>query len=119
MRLGRQWVRKWYPRDYQAEPLRRAALLDAARKNDWRRLPEMLAEVENKQADEIYRNSLVRLLRDTSDPKKWPALIAALKDESPLVRASAAASLEGYFTKESVEALLHVTADPVRARADT
>ena len=86
-----QWVRKWYPRDYQAEPLRRAALLDAARKYDWKRLPEMLADVRNKQADEIYRNSLVRLLRGCSDPKKWPVLIAALKDESPLVRASAAA----------------------------
>ena len=99
-----QWVRKWYPRDYQAEPLRRAALLDAARKNDWKRLPEMLADVQNKQGDEIYRNSLVRLLRGCTDPKKWPVLIAALKDDSPLVRASAAAALEGYLTDESVAA---------------
>ena len=97
-----QWVRKWYPRDYQAEPLRRAALLDAARKNDWKRLPEMLADVRNKQGDEIYRNSLVRLLRGCNDPQKWPVLIAALKDDSPLVRASAAAALEGYLTEESV-----------------
>ena len=93
-----QWVRKWYPRDYQAEPLRRAALLDAARKSDWKRLPEMLADVQNKQGDEIYRNSLVRLLRNCTDPQKWPVLIAALKDDSPLVRASAAAALEGYLT---------------------
>ena len=109
-----QWVRKWYPRDYQAEPLRRAALLDAARKNDWKRLAEMLADVQNKQGDEIYRNSLVRLLRGCTDPKKWPVLIAALKDDSPLVRASAAAALEGYLTAESVAALLRATADPVR-----
>ena len=65
-----QWVRKWYPRDYQAEPLRRAALLDAARKNDWKRLPEMLADVQNKQGDEIYRNSLVRLLRGCNDAEE-------------------------------------------------
>ena len=109
-----QWVRKWYPRDYQAEPLRRAALLDAARKNDWTKLPEILAEVQNKQCDEIYRNSFVRMLRSCSDPKKWPVLIAALKDDSPLVRASAAAALEGYLTEESVWALLRATADPVR-----
>ncbi len=109
-----QWVRKWYPRDYQAEPLRRAALLDAARKNDWKRLPEMLADVRNKQGDEIYRNSLVRLLRGCSSAKKWPVLIAALKDDSPLVRASAAAALEGYLTEESLGALLAATADPVR-----
>ncbi len=109
-----QWVRKWYPRDYQAEPLRRAALIDAARKADWKRLAEMLADARNRQGDEIYRNSLVRLLRGCSDPQKWPALIAALKDESPLVRASAAAVLEGYLTDESVRALLRATADPVR-----
>ncbi len=109
-----QWVRKWYPRDYQAEPLRRAALLDAGRKNDWKRLPEMLADVQNKQGDEIYRNSLVRLLRGCNDAKKWPVLIAALKDDSPLVRASAAAALDGYLTLESVAALLRATADPVR-----
>ncbi|MGA2257666.1 MAG: tetratricopeptide repeat protein [Thermoguttaceae bacterium] len=109
-----QWVRKWYPRDYQAEPLRRAGLLDAARKNDWKRLAEMLADVQSKQGDEIYRNSLVRLLRNCTDPKKWPVLITALKDDSPLVRASAAAALEGYLTRESVAALLRATDDPVR-----
>ena len=109
-----QWVRKWYPRDYQAEPLRRAALLDAARKNDWQRLPEMLAGVQDKQGDEIYRNSLVRLLRGCTDPQKWPVLIAALRDDSPLIRASAAAALEGYLAAESVRGLLRATADPLR-----
>ena len=54
-----QWVRKWYPRDYQAEPLRRAALLDAARKNDWQRLPEMLADV----AEQAVRRDLPQLAR--------------------------------------------------------
>ena len=109
-----QWVRKWYPRDYQAEPLRRAALIDAARKNEWQRLPEMLADVCNPQGDEIYRNSLVRLLRGCPDPRKWPVLLAALKDDSPLVRASAAAALEGYLTNESAWALLRATSDPLR-----
>ena len=109
-----QWVRKWYPRDYQAEPLRRAALIDGARKGDWKRLAEMLADVRNKQGDEIYRNSLVRLLRGCTDPQKWPVLIAALKDDSPLVRASAAAALEGYLSGGGVQALLRATADPLR-----
>ncbi len=109
-----QWVRKWYPRDYQAEPLRRAALIDAARKDNWQRLPEMLADVEKARGDEIYRNSLVRLLRGCRDPRKWPVLIAALKDPSPLVRASAATALEGYYSEESLAALLRAAADPVR-----
>ena len=50
------WVRKWYPRDYQAEVLRRAALVDQARKQDWKRLPEMLAELQKQGEDEIYKN---------------------------------------------------------------
>ena len=109
-----QWVRKWYPRDYQAEPLRRAALVDAARKEQWQRLPEMLADIREPKGDEIYRNSLVRLLRGCRDPRKWPVLIAALKDQSPLVRASSASALEGYLTDESLPALLRAVADPVR-----
>ena len=109
-----QWVRKWYPRDYQAEPLRRAALLDAARKHQWQRLSEMLAEIEHPTCDEIYRNSLVRLLRGCDDPRKWPALIAALKDESPLVRASAASGAGRISHRREHRGLLRATADPVR-----
>jgi len=74
----------------------------------------MLTEVKNPKADEIYRNSLVRLLRGCNDSRKWSVLIAALKDESPLVRGSAANALEGYLTEASVPALLQATADPVR-----
>ena len=109
-----QWVRKWYPRDYQAEPLRRAALLNAARNGQWQRLPEMLADARDQRLDEIYRNSLVRLLRGCADARKWPVLIAALDDASPLVRASTAAALEGHLSNESLAALLHAADDPVR-----
>jgi Flp pilus assembly protein TadD len=109
-----RWVRKWYPRDYQAEPLRRAAIIDAARKADWKRLPEMLADVQGQRGDEIYRNSLVRLLRGCPSPQKWPAVLAALNDESPLVRASAATSFDGNLSHESLSPLLRSTADSVR-----
>ena len=42
------WVRKWYTNDYQAEVLRRAELIDLARKRQWKRLPEMLAELQKQ-----------------------------------------------------------------------
>jgi Tfp pilus assembly protein PilF len=109
-----EWVRKWYPRDYQAEPLRQARLLDEARKGQWGRLPEMLAEITKKDNNLVYRNSLVRTLAGCDDPRKWPALIRALKDPSPLVRGSAASALQGRMTRESVEALLAAASDESR-----
>ena len=45
------WVRKWYPRDYQAPVMERASLLDAARKGDWKRLPEMLEKIARPEED--------------------------------------------------------------------
>ena len=109
-----EWVRKWYPRDYQADVLRRAELIDAARKNQWDRLPEMLAEIGQSDNDQVYRNSLVRLLRQCNDPRKWEAMLGAVKDASPLVRSSAASALGGRMDKESIEALFACAGDGSR-----
>ncbi len=108
-----KWVRDWYKKDFQTETLRRAALIDAARKRHWDRLPEMLADLQ-KDGDQVYRNSLLRLLGGCDDEKKWPVLVERLKDASPLVRSSAASALGGHLTPEVVNALLGATADPVR-----
>ena len=109
-----QWVRKWHKRDYQAKVIKRAGLIDAARKGDWKRLPEMLAYLESKNRDEIYATSLIRLLRSCQDPKKWPAIIKAMKDLSPLVRAAAADSLIGMPSSATTKALLEATGDDYR-----
>jgi tetratricopeptide (TPR) repeat protein len=107
-------VRKWYKRDYQAEVLRRAELIDAARKGRWDRLPEMLAEIGQSDNDQVYRNSLVRLVRQSSDPRKWAAMLGAVKDQSPLVRSSAASALGGRIDKESIESLFACAGDGSR-----
>lgn len=109
-----QWVRKWYPRDYQAETLRRAELIDLARKRQWKRLPEMLAELKKKDGDEVYKASLVRLLAGCEDDGKWPVLRGLLQDRSPLVRSSAVAALGGHLTPEVLKALLAAAADESR-----
>jgi Flp pilus assembly protein TadD len=110
-----QWLRKWYPRDYQREIIRRGELIDAARKADWRRLGEMLADLARPQeCDEVYRASLVRLLRDCPQPAAHDALLAALKDPSPLVRSSAASALAGRLDRRTVEALLEALRDEYR-----
>ena len=91
-----------------------ASALNASAKRDWNRLPEMLAYVASIDRDEIFATSLVRLLRSCEDQRKWPVLISSLGDPSPLVRAAAAEALDGWFTPESVTALLAATQDKFR-----
>lgn len=109
-----QWVRQWRKRDYQAPVLHRAGLVDAARKRDWAKLPEMLAYVTSKERDEVYATSLIRLLRASRDEVKWPVILRAMKDPSPLVRAAAAESLGALPSRETGEALLEATKDEYR-----
>lgn len=91
-----KYARKWYGNNYQKNVLHRSALVAAARKNDWTRLDEMLAYVTSKDRDEVFAASFLRMLRSCDDKRKWPAVIKALGDPSPLVRASAAQAAEGY-----------------------
>ncbi len=113
-----QWadklVRKWHKKDYQAPLLDRAGLIDAARKRDWTRLPDMLAYIERKDRDEIFTTSLIRLLRACDDPIKWPAIVKAMDDPSPLVRAAACVSLEPLPSRKAVQALLKAAGDDYR-----
>ena len=88
-----EWIRKWYPRDYQTPVLRRAELIDCARKGDWKRLPEMLTELTKRTNDAVFKASLARLLRGCEEESIASALVEALHDVSPLVRASAATTL--------------------------
>jgi Flp pilus assembly protein TadD len=97
-----RWVREWYPTDYQSKVLHRATLVDAARKEDWSRLPEMLAYISSDDRDQVFAASLIRMLRACPDEKVAPALLGALKDASPLVRSSAASSLQ-YLPQPEVE----------------
>lgn len=118
-----QYVRKWRERDYQKPVLERASLVDAARRGDWSRLGAILAYVCSKDRDEVVAASLIRLLHRCESPTKWPAVIKALEeDSSPLVRAAAAQTLEGYAAPQSLRALVNATGDEyrlVRVRAAT
>ncbi len=113
-----QWadetVRKWRSRDYQAAVLHRAGLIDAARKRDWNRLPEMLDYVTSKDRDEIFAASLIRLVRASGDGRLGPTLLKTLKDPSPLVRAAAAEALQDFPQPEVLQALVEATGDSYR-----
>lgn len=109
-----QSVRKWRARDYQAPLLQRASLVDAARKRDWSRLPDMLVYVESEGRDEVFAVSLIRLLGACDDDRKWPAVRKALNDSSPLVRSAAAEALATSPSRETAQALLSATSDSFR-----
>jgi tetratricopeptide (TPR) repeat protein len=109
-----EWVRKWRKRDYQAPLIQRAELIDAARKEDWTRLSEMLTYIKSKDRDAVFSTSLIRLLRACPDLSVWPVIMDAAKDPSPLVRASAVESVGRVPSKETSQILLAAANDDVR-----
>lgn len=109
-----RWVRQWRKRDYQAPVLLRASIIDAARRRDWEKLPAMLGYLAQKDHEAVFAASLIRLLRSCGDNRKWPILIRALEDPSPLVRASAAESLGDRINPETVKALSAAVRDRLR-----
>ena len=106
-RLGRQAGPLLGKRDYQAPVLRRAALIDAARKRDWTKLPEMLAYISDPKSEEIFVTSLIRLLAHCDDRPRCRCCATALTDPSPLVRGAA---VEGLGQSPSLEALQDIAA---------
>ncbi|HWR69311.1 MAG TPA: ammonia-forming cytochrome c nitrite reductase subunit c552 [Desulfomonilia bacterium] len=109
-----RWVRKWFKRDYQGPLLKRAGLIDAARRKDWSRGDEMIAYLQSMDRDEVYAASIVRLLRKCPDPWRERALRTALKDRSPLVRSSAAEALGAVLSPLVVGELMEAASDPSR-----
>jgi tetratricopeptide (TPR) repeat protein len=108
-------VRKWRKRDYQAPVLYRTGLIDAARKRDWSRLPEMIAFLDKKQdKDEIVATSMIRLLRRCDDGRKNAVLLKMMQDRSPLVRAAAADALALYPVRGNLQALVKAAGDEYR-----
>jgi tetratricopeptide (TPR) repeat protein len=109
-----KYVREWRARDYQAPLLKRASLVDAGRRRDWKQLPAMLDYIGGKDRDEIFATSLIRMVASSGDARIAPVLIEAIKDTSPLVRAAAADGLQHVPTREAVQALADATGDELR-----
>ena len=109
------YVRQWHKEDYQKSTLETAALIDQARKGNWKNLSGMLAYLQRKDRDEIFANSLIRLLQNNDDPRIAVVLTDLLKnDPSPLVRSSAANVLGYRLNETTIPALAKATEDPCR-----
>jgi tetratricopeptide (TPR) repeat protein len=107
-----QAVRTWGTGRGSTRLLREGRLVAAARKQDWSRLPQMLAYLAEPGRDEVVTTSLVRLLAGCPDLAKWPALRALAKDASPLVRSAAVAVLAA--DPASSDLVLAATRDDLR-----
>jgi len=109
-----KFVREWRTRDYQKPVLERAALIAAARKGDWMKLPDMLAYLSRPDHEEIQTVSLVRLLANCPAGDKWPVLRKLADDSSPLVRASVVEALGERLDRPNADALLKAVWDDYR-----
>ncbi len=107
-------VRRWRKGDYQAPVLKRAKLVDDARKGNWKKLPEMLEYLRSDGRDEITATSLIRLLKGSGDARVYPAMIQSMSDPSPLVRAAATEAVGLKPSAETVRALLKAAEDDFR-----
>ena len=109
------YVRKWHEEDYQRPVLEQASLVDEARRGNWDRLEAILEYISSHDREEIVATSLLRLLSGCESQAKWPVIIKVLQEDiSPLVRAAAAQTLDGYVTAESIRALAKATCDEYR-----
>lgn len=115
-------VRQWYKDDYQKETLMLGTWIKQMRQRNWSGLKEILAYIQSADREEIFANSMIRLLRSCSDLRTVPVMIYVLRnDPSPLCRSSAADTLAGLLiNQEVIDALVEAAADPyllVRMRA--
>jgi tetratricopeptide (TPR) repeat protein len=92
----------------------RAALVEAARRGQWEKLPAMLAYIQNPRGDNVTQASLIRLTRNCDDPRRLPVVLQALQHSNPLVRAAASGSIGDVVTTESRDALVLAAADEYR-----
>lgn len=110
------FVKAWHPDSrWRTKVLREGALVDAARRRDWEKVPDILAYLGEADAEPVVCTSLLRLLRGCPDARQWPAVRGCLNHPMPLVRSAAAAALSDSLNDaESVRSLCRALADPVR-----
>ena len=110
-----KYVRDWYKRDYQSQTLLVGGLIKEAREGKWDRLDEMTKFIDENPKKEILVTSLLRLLADCPDEKKWPAIYRAFEtNPSPLVRAAAISTIGLDRPENAKPYLLKAIDDPIR-----
>ncbi len=107
-------VTEWKGKDYQKTTLRIAGLINDARNSKWERLDEMLDAIKTDKYGEVFTTSLLRLLVNCENEKKWETILGALELESPLSRSAAAHALLGNTEDKTKQALFNAANDEYR-----
>lgn len=101
--------------NYQDETMKWADLILQAKQGKWENLPDMLDIIRNEKYDPVVQNSLIRMLDNCEDERKWPVLMkTVVVNSSPLVRSSAASALINNTSEEAKAALVQATKDEYR-----
>lgn len=115
-----QWadkeVRKWHKKDYQAETIKVGQWIKDARDGKWDELSNMMRWIQKNPKKEIFVNSLVRLMEQCDNPKKWPLMYDLFENHpSALVRSSAIANIGmDRESKKAKQTLVKALDDSVR-----
>ena len=107
-------VRQWHGNEFQAATLHWAGLVEQARDGDWANLAEMLDFVASERREPVVAASLIRLLAGCEDERVRAALLRALGDGSPLVRASAVQGLGSRLDADALPRVAAALGDEVR-----
>lgn len=111
---SQKYLVEWNKNDHQEEILKKGNLISEARQHNWKNLGDMLKAIGDYQSDEVFITSMIRLMQELPDEKKWPVILQSLNHSSPLVRSAAARSLSGLQSDEAVNGLLKASDDSCR-----
>ncbi|MBN1820829.1 MAG: ammonia-forming cytochrome c nitrite reductase subunit c552, partial [Prolixibacteraceae bacterium] len=101
-------------RDYQVETVLWGQLIKEAREDNWKNIDKIYSIIKNDKYGEVVTNSFIRLLSGYNNESKQEVLTVALRNNSPLVRASAASGLSVFINEKAKYALLSALTDDFR-----
>lgn len=108
---AQQYIAQWFPQGRHTRP-DHSQTIDAARRGDSRSLPALQRLAQDRQQPAIWRATALELL--TRYPAPSGSFMLALRDPSPLVRATAVAGLQQAEATERHRLLTPLLRDPSR-----
>lgn len=107
-----EWMDRWYPNRPRTDPVEDALALARERRPE--AVPELIRLAQDLSLSKTVRGAMVAFLGEFRGPEVADALLKALDDPSPILRAEAARALSEVAWPASIEPLKKKLSDPVR-----